>query len=216
MSESLPDKGGLSTNVNLRGKVADDGGFKPFFGDTAIFSLDDADVAWLSRIQDALYKSCGNIFAERIEPATFHITLHDLSASPTAPPSDVEKNAPRAVELIENARRRYPNGLYITSRRAFSMVDTSVVMGFEPKTNEDSLALTGLYEEFQSVVPLTYPLTLHATLAYYKPGEYGDDALAALRSVFNAVGSEPRELRLDLEKLNYATFRSMNDYSIRP
>lgn len=214
MWDSLPQNGFLFTNNSLRDKVTDGGSFKPFYGDTVIFSLDNDTISWLSQIQDEMYRMCGGILSDRLNPATFHITLHDLKSSPYSMPDDVKNNEHRAVELIEYAKQKYPNEIYINSRCIFSMVGTSIVMGFEPEGNEACNILMSLYEDFQNIVHLSYPLTLHTTIAYYKPGNYDESVLCTLKSVFNAVGNTPRKLRLDLNKLNYATFSSMNSYSI--
>lgn len=171
-------------------------------------------VTWLGQIQEKLYGFCGNVLSDRLDPATFHITLHDLESSRWATPDNVKNNEYRVAELIEYIRLKYPKGIYIDSRCLFNMVGTSIVMGFQPATNEDCIALMGLYEDFQSVVQLSYPLTLHATIAYYKPGKYNEDVVYVLKNALNTVGKEPRNIRLDLNKLNYATFSSMNSYSI--
>ena len=47
------------------------------------------------------------------------------------------------------------------------MVNTSLVLCFEPETDEDCQKLMSYYEMFQKVVPLSYPLTPHITLAYF-------------------------------------------------
>lgn len=213
MWDSVPQNGCFFTNNGLRNKVTDDGNLKLFYGDTIIFSLDSDTIAWLSRIQNETYRLCGNILSDRLNPATFHITLHDLKSNPHSMPNDLKNNEYHAVELIEYAKQKYPNKISIHSRCIFSMVGTSIVMGFEPTTNEDCNVLMSLYEEFQSIVPLSYPLTLHATIAYYKPGVYDESVLCALKSLFNTVGREPRKIQLDLNHLNYATFSSMNSYS---
>ena len=214
MWDSLPQNGCLSTNDNLRNKVTEEGSFQPFYGDTVIFSLDDGTDAWLSQIQDEIYRRCGSILSDRLDPATFHITLHDLKNSPYSMPDDVKSNESQAVRLIERARQKYGNEIYINSRCIFSMVGTSIVMGFEPETDEDCRILMSLYEEFQSIVPLSYPLTLHATIAYYKPGNYDESVVQILKDTFDVVGRETQRIRLDLDKLNYATFSSMNHYSM--
>ena len=214
MWDSLPHNGGFATNDSLRDKVGDDGSFQPFYGDTVIFSLDDDAVAWLSQIQEELYGLCGIILPERLDPSTFHITLHDLKSNRHSMPDDVKNNECRAVKLIEYARKKYPNGIYIDSQCVFSMVGTSIVMGFTPATNGDCNILMSLYEDFQSIVSLSYPLTLHATLAYYLPGVYDENVVHSFKNIFKVVAREPYRIRLDLNRLNYATFSSMNSYSI--
>ena len=69
-----------------------------------------------------------------------------------------------------------------------------------------------MYERFQTIVPLSYPLTLHVTLAYYKPGDYDDGMLLQLRKAVQRIGREQKEWQLDLQQLRYATFQSMAAY----
>lgn len=212
MRDSLPPNGHFVTNDKLRDKVSEDGSFQPFYGDTVIFLLDYDAVTWLGRIQDEIYRLCGGIFSDRLDPATFHITLHDLESSRSSMPDGVKNNEFRVGEILEYARRKYPKGIYIDSQCVFSMVGTSIVMGFAPTTDEDCNILMGLYEDFQGILRLPYPLTLHATIAYYKPGNYDENVLFALKSMCRTVAKEPRRIRLDVNKLNYATFSSMNSY----
>ena len=63
---SLPQSGCFFTNDNLRNKVTDDGKFKPFYGDTVIFSLDKDAITWLSQIQNETYRLCGNILSDKL------------------------------------------------------------------------------------------------------------------------------------------------------
>lgn len=71
-----------------------------------------------------------------------------------------------------------------------------------------------LYRAFQQIRPLHYPLTLHATLAYYRPGGFDSVESALLRDALQQLGRERREWRLRLSELCYATFDSMNHYRV--
>ncbi|MBO5501027.1 MAG: hypothetical protein J6A48_03305, partial [Clostridia bacterium] len=61
---------------------------------------------------------------------------------------------------------------------------------------------------------LGYPLTLHATLAYYRPGAYDSLEVALIRDALQQLGRERREWRLRLNELQYAVFDSMNHYRV--
>lgn len=214
MWNSLPQHGGLQTSGGLAHKVGPDGGFKPFYGDTVIFSLSQPMIQWLEDIQAALYEACDACLAERIAPETFHITLHDLLNQPERMPEGCLNNRQRAMLAIEEVRGQHPQPIAIRSCCVFSMVGTSLVMGFEPATDADCAALMSMYELFQSIVPLSYPLTLHVTLAYYRPGVYDEGMLQHLREVVERLGAQRREWCLQMDQLHYATFDSMARYHL--
>lgn len=213
MWETVPERG-LTTRPGLRQKAGDDGLFAPFYGDTVIFALPPEMIRWLSGLQEELYAACGPVLAQKLDPDTFHITLHDLSSSPSGWPAGMPGNCKRTLPLLEAARGSLPPEVTVRSSCVFSMVDTSIVMGFEPAQESDCRTLMGLYRELQGVQPLTYPLTLHATLAYYRPGEYSPGEAACVWQALRQLGRERREWRLRLDELRYATFDSMNHYSM--
>ena len=212
MWNSLPPCGGLRTSPGLSCKVDSDGHFKAFYGDTVIFALPQPMLSWLEGIQAELYAACGACLAERIPPETFHITLHDLLSQAERMPDGVSGNRQEAMLAIEQARGQYPPSIAIRSSCMFSMVNTSVVMGFEPASDYDCAILTALYDRFQQIVPLSYPLTLHVTLAYYRPGEYDDAMLSQLNEAMQRIGRERPTWQLNLRDLFYAAFESMAQY----
>ncbi len=214
MEDSLAPWGGLRTSDGLTAKVGPDGSFRPFCGDTVIFSLEEDTIRWLADVQETLYDTCGSCLAERIAPETFHITLHDLRNQPESMPEGVADRRAQALRMIARAREEFPSPLTLRSRCMFSMVGSSVVMGFEPAGEQDCAALMTLYGRFQQLVPLSYPLTLHVTLAYYRPGVYDDAMLDRLREVMGRVGREERMCPLETRRLHYATFGSMAYYSL--
>ena len=214
MEDSLAPCGGLRTSDSLTRKVGPDGSFRPIYGDTVIFSLEEDVIRWLKGVQGALYDACGPCLAERIVPETFHMTLHDLRNQPEGMPEGAADRRAQALRMIARAREEFPSALTLRSRCMFSMVGSSVVMGFEPAGEQDCAALMTLYERFQQLVPLAYPLTLHVTLAYYRPGAYDDAMLGRLRDIMGRVGREERACHLETRRLHYATFGSMAFYSL--
>lgn len=212
IEDSLPRDGGFRTSARLTEKVGMDGRFQPFFGDTVIFDLPEEDKAWLSGVQRRLYEACGDMLAEALDPASFHITLHDLNNGVRA--EDVAQAMTRAGEASRALLAALPEdwSVRVRSTMAFSMVNTSVVLGFEPVDEADCEALMGLYEAFQQVVPLDYPLTPHVTLAYDRPADGGDDLLYHLRDALAEVNREMGSRVIRLTKPVYATFTDMNHY----
>ena len=214
MWDSLPHEGGMQTSPGLRAKADAAGKLLPFYGDTVIFTLPPEMIRWLTQVQEDLYAACGGYLAEKLSPVTFHITLHDLQNSPAGWPSGLPGNQKRAQTLLSHARETLPPEVIVRSNCVFSMVNTSIVMGFEPAQDSDCRVLMSLYKAFQQICPLGYPLTLHATLAYYKPGAFDAVETALLRDTLSQLGRERREWRLRLSELHYATFDSMNHYKV--
>lgn len=209
MRHSLPGDG-LITAPGLVSKVDAGGALLPFYGDTTLFSLPPALQRYLMRMQDALYAAAGHMLAQRLEPDTLHITLHDLCNSPRGWPAGLPGNRKRTLPLLQQARQTLPAGIRIRSVCPFSMVNTSIVLGFEPAREQDCRILMSLYDSLQRVRPLSYPLTLHATLAYYRPGAYADTD--GLRAALAELARAPEEWELEMAQLDYALFDSMNRY----
>lgn len=213
--DSLPHAGGFATRESLRDKVGLDGRLQPFFGSTVIWELDDDVKQALSQHQALLYARCGACLAEALSPAAFHITLHDLVSSPDAGAIDAvaSRTAAGAAAILAALRADGIPPICLCSTTMFSMVSTSVVMGFAPETEADCAALMGLYERLHAVVPIPWGLTPHATLAYYCPGEYDAEMTAALRKAFAASSAlPPLKITLWPEKLRVCRFIDMNHY----
>lgn len=94
----------------------------------------------------------------------------------------------------------------------FNMVNTSVVIGFEPAEEADCRRIMSMYEELQQAVRLDYPLTPHITAAYYKPGKYGHSEIERLAGVCDMLSGEQFVIQLRIENLVYQEFADMNQY----
>lgn len=230
---SLPDTLPFNTDTVLERKVAPDGGFKPFAGDTVLFRLSEDDKARLGAIQDLLYARCSHMLAQRLARDTLHITLHDLTAGlPEEELSQqMERNQIAAERLLQSLRESnaavsgasaasdasapdatdWQQPFLLRSTYLFNMMNRSVVLGFAPADEPSCQRLMMIYQQFQDVVKLSYPLTPHCTLAYYRPGSYTD--LTGLQTVIETVCAMP-ELRLSLStrQLVYCRFRDMSDF----
>lgn len=210
--DSLPEEGGFVTHPRLTDKVDPAGRFRPFYGDTVIFDLTDEDKEWLSGLQRMLYTACGALLAEPLDPESFHITLHDLHSGTDA---DVVADAiSRSREGVKSLLTSLPGNWAVSVRptAVFSMVATSVVLGFEPVSEEDCAALMGLYGAIEQVVPVGYPLTPHVTLAYYRPIAGGEDMLCLLRKALAEVQGSMTPRTLTLSQPRYCAFTDMNHY----
>ena len=95
----------------------------------------------------------------------------------------------------------------------FNMVNTSMVLGFEPIDEESCQRMMEYYERFQEIVYLNYPLTPHVTVAYFKPCRIEIEQVKQLQHVIDWVNmQEPIEVILSTNMLQYQVFFNMNHY----
>lgn len=211
--------GDFMGNPSLIKKVKPDNFFCPFYGDTVVFDLDAATKERLAEWLEQLYSEIPECFAERLVTDTFHMTLHDLSNS--------EKQEEVAAELIEN-RRMLQNlsekklltsfdTIRMKSRCIFNMVNTSLVLGLYPADEKEHEKLMTLYEIFNEVKKLPYPLTPHITLAYYNVHGFCDASARKLEKIVYQLNSDELEneieIVLETKELYYQYFDSMNHYT---
>lgn len=211
---SLPAGCGMDTNPGLTRKVSAEGRLLGYHGNTVVYRLPDEAKRQIRILQDKLYAVCGDVLAEPLAEDTFHITLHDLVSGPASP--DLER-AVREVEPAAAARTaecsNEPGIIRMRSSFLFNMVNTSMVLGFEPEDEESCHRLMRNYEAFQDIVALNYPLTPHVTLAYFKPGTIRAEQVGRLQSVIDfARAREVIRVELSGSMLEYQIFSSMNCY----
>lgn len=213
--DSLPHGGALTTKPLLVEKVGPDGCFRPFFGNTMIYDLPrDVQLA-IARMQVLLHHRCGPMLAEPLAPATLHMTLHDLlnGVDAAALEEPVRRTGMQAKALLAQLQEGGVPPIRMTSTRAFNMTCGSVALGFAPDTEADCAAIMGLHARFQRVVALNYPLTPHVTLAYFRPGVYAPDAVAALADALAEINALTEiSLTLTGDALHYYRFADMNTY----
>lgn len=207
---SLPGAGNFSTNPSLEKKVSKTGKLLPFYGNTTVFLLDREAKTALKQLQEELYLAAGELLAERLEPDTLHMTLHDLENGPVQ--DEVLTQRMTAARQKAKAYLKLWQGRPPLRMRAtclFNMVNTSVVLGLAPADGESRAALAEMYGLLETVVPLGYGLTPHITMAYYKPGVYSQRELRGLK---NALHPVQLEFRLNPDALAYQEFTDMNHY----
>ena len=212
-SSSLPS-GSMETNPGLSKKVDREGKFLEYQGNTVVFNLPWKVKEKILALQGELYRLCGEVLAERIEAATFHITLHDLVSGPPSAGLEQEiKRTEHAAVRAVNELSGDKGGIRMRSTFLFNMVNTSMVLGFEPGDQESCLKLMGYYEIFQRIVPLDYPLTPHVTVAYFRPGRISEGQVCSLKKAVDfAKFQETLETKLTGEMLEYQVFSDMNHY----
>ena len=215
MLDSLPREGALVTRESLCGKVGPDGSLLPFFGNTMIYDLPDAAKLAISHMQPLLHHRAAECLAQPLPAESLHLTLHDLLSGPdeAALRESMARTGDAARRELAAIRTEGLPAVHLTSVCAFNMVNTSVVLGFAPDTESDCEALMALYERFQRAVALPYPLTPHVTLAYYRPGVYGPEPVAALHRALEEIRDLPKvHLALTADMLHYRVFRDMQRY----
>lgn len=208
---SLPEHGGFSTNPNLRKKVDETGAFLPFYGNTTVFLLDEGTKQTLHEIRQELYRAAGWMLSEPLDPATFHMTLHDLINAPVWDQELAAKMAEaehKAKALLHAWKDQPP--LRMRTTWLFNMVNTSIVLGLAPADGDSWRRLDEMYGALESVVHLGYGLTPHITMAYYRPGTYSQQELDALRSALRPV---ELEIEAKMEDLVFQNFCHMNLYT---
>lgn len=207
---SLPERGDFSTNHKLTKKVSPTGAFLPFYGNTVAFDLCDEAKMALQNLQDELYRNAGWMLSQKLDPSTFHMTLHDLVNGPelTEELKAEMAEAEAKVKPLLAQWQSHPS-LHMKTTGLFNMVNTSIVLGLVPADEESWYRLDELYTALESVVYLGYALTPHITMAYFKPGIWSQYDMNYLRQALHPV---EQEVELRLEDLHYQVFRDMNHY----
>lgn len=207
---SLPEWGTFSTNPNLEKKVDKNGDFKPFYGNTVVFDLREETKQVLQNLQEELYQSAGWMLSHKLDPATFHMTLHDLVNAPEMT-EELETGMTEAEVKAKQILTQWQNfpPLHMKTTWLFNMVNTSIVLGLTPADEETWRRLDEMYTALESVVPLGYALTPHITMAYFRPGAYTQYDLNCLRQALHPV---ELDVELRLEKSSYQEFKDMNHY----
>ncbi len=204
----------LCTTSGLSSKFNEYGHFKQFYGDTTVFPIPSKVVSELVEFQEDLYTCAEYMLSEKLPPETFHITLHDLAAGETEEiiEDEVESHKKVTPVLMDSVREK--GKIHLKSVGIVSMVASSLVILFEPTSDTDHNTIQRVYNIFDTVRPLSYPLTLHCTLAYYKPGNYSPEQWNGLmRTVMELNKKKPIEIELDCFSLKYQYFCSMKEYN---
>lgn len=212
---SLPEWGGFETNPNLRAKADEQGNLLPFFGNTAVFLLDEASRREIALLRNHLYERAGWMLSAPLTEDTFHMTLHDLENGPELNGELARRMASaqeKAAPLLERWKDQEP--LRMEGTWMFNMVSTSIVLGLRPSDEDSRRRLSQMYADLEQVKPLGYAMTPHITLAYYRPGWYDEGSVRALHSALGPVGLK---LVLRMEDLVLQEFTDMNHYqTVRP
>jgi hypothetical protein len=200
----------FTTNPNLKKKVDENGEFLPFIGNTVVFDLDNDVKDSLTKLQNELYARGCDVLSRRLDPSTFHMTLHDLVNGQPEDHKLCEKMA-QVAPAVQNILSQWEHHEPISMKATwmFNMVNTSIVLGLKPADSDSCSRLDEMYCRLEAVLPLGYPLCPHITLAYFRPGQYLPQQIEGLCRSLRAV---ELELTLKAENLMLQNFRHMNCY----
>ena len=196
-------------------KVNADGTFSSFIGDTVVFDLEQSQKHFIkTHYIEPLYSVSWNCFAEKFYESTLHMTLHDLNSSQYNDFAVMQKMFETEVELARRLRdvAHKPDDIHMVTTCVFNMVNTSLVLGLKPKTEEDYGKLMKLYYLVDEVCQLPYPLTPHITLAYYNRYGFEGEQLGEIERVVNEMNRDSFEITLSTGKLYYQKFLNMNEF----
>lgn len=202
-------------NPSIAQKVREDNSFGAFYGDTVVFALDEKIKKTLSGYVGLLYAEVSECFCEKLSPSTFHLTLHDLSSSPDLQNigRELEENERRIREKVAQVQSYANAVIKMKSNAVFNMVNTSLVLGLCPASEDDYIRLLELYGIFDGVKKLNYPFTPHITLAYYNICGFSLQSAQRLKSVVGRLNENEIETTLKVKDLYYQRFESMNNYT---
>ncbi|MCE1246803.1 MAG: hypothetical protein LWY06_09175 [Firmicutes bacterium] len=205
---------------SLKIKVSDAGVLLPFYGDTTVIPLEQSDFEPANQFQTELRNNLEGMFAEPLLPEHFHITLHDLSNGPEEAPlkNQMESNAQKCREIFDNARNYFEKHpeyrtVKLHSTYVYNSCNISAVLGFAPASDRDYKLIMNLYNFFDDVVYLNYWLRMHLTLSYFTTKEFTKSEVHKMAKVMDDINNSRKiSIELDLMKLAYQRFYSMNDY----
>ena len=176
------------------------------------YNLADEEKIEIKSIASPLYEYLGECFAERINPETYHVTLHDLcSDNNLSSIADRMADNERSIKDLQKGYR-YTQNIVVESTFVFNMVGSSIVLGFIPKEETGYRGLIYLKQIFQTIYPIDYPLTPHVTLAYFSQNGIDSSKRAALYKLLVSLSTKSVTLSLNSDRLLYQKFRNMNHY----
>ena len=212
-TELLVDDKYFKTDGSVAQKVNIQNRFKPFYGDTTVFELDEETKSKIARITSILYETVHQCFCEKLHSHTIHMTLHDLSSAERLEEVkvEVEENEKRIRELLKT-NPILPQTIRMTTNNVYNSCHISLVMGLKPADRYEYKKLLKIYELFDKVRDLKRPLVPHITLGYYNQYGFDEDLVRKLKKLIKELNQQSFEVVLDTQKLVYQTFTSMNDY----
>ena len=150
---------------SVRDKVDENNCFKPFYGDTTVFTLKPKDQKWFSKVADTLYETVPECFCEKLKPSMYHITLHDLSCGKKLKmvKPQMNQNLNQIRELFKRVKVS-PMKIRMKTQYIANILNISLVYVLCPVDEQEYFKLMTLYHLFDSIQELDYKYTPHITL----------------------------------------------------
>ena len=221
-------RGMFPTHEGLTAKVRPNGSYMPFPGSTVVFRPGKLCMQVVPLIQQVLIEKTGepDLFADLLPVSTIHMTLHDL-ISPEQCASDpadtarynheISVSLRRAAEIAEEIRKEYAGRtITMVSDRIVSLVSKALVLMLKPRSEQDYELLMELYQHFDEIRTLPYPLTPHITLAYFRPGMINGDRLGEALDFCQIRPENAPVFEFDPEALTAQKFLDMKTYADVP
>lgn len=216
-----PICGQFSTGSGLSLKVDGTGNYVPFQGSTVVFRPEERCIQKAAELQRFLHCQLDQtgMLANPLPLDTVHMTLHDLyspengGCSGEAYACLVEESLNSAAELVEGIHREFAGcQISMAADRIVNMVSKSLVLLLRPAEEQDFKLLLEWYRRFDCIVPLSYPLTPHITLAYYRPGMLDGNRLGKAVSRVQIQPECRPVFAFGVEKLAAQRFLDMQTY----
>lgn len=219
-----PIQGFFHTAEGLARKVNPTGDYVPFPGTTAVFRPDKTCLGVIRLMQQVLSQrlSGTGMLASPLPASTIHLTLHDLVCPEkcVSDPGDeagyqaeLTESLRRAAGIVEKIHRDYAGRrISMAADRIVQMVSKSLVLLLKPLTEADCQLLLEMYDRFEEIVRLPYPLTPHITLAYFKPGTLDGGILQDALDFAQIRPGQAPVFEFHPEGLTAQLFRDMQSY----
>ena len=204
---------------SLQQKVGSDGLLLPYHGNTVVFPLSNATLKILKNIQNDM-RSSADFFASALSEEHFHLTLHDLfhSDNLNSVTREINESGQEIVKIFNGIKEMItvnPSIRYIdlVPSKIIPSVNTSIIIGYLPKTERDYLIIFNIYKLFDKIKKLPYFFRPHITMDYFTPRGLDRQQLETLRELLITANQYVLpEIKLDLMELSYQFFSSMDKY----
>lgn len=203
----------------LEAKVTADGRMNDFFGATTVIRLGEQDLTRCVGIQEELFRRHPEALV-RIEPSTFHLTIHALSnvysvsADEAAIRADIRRLEPMLEAAFRGIGERYGDRLIAMRCFGASTAGKDVVsLKFYPASAGDYETLISLFDRIETIFPLGRRFVPHVSLGYFRLRSYGREEIDALYETLQSLNDRGAfEIRLPVRDFVYQHHYSMNDF----
>jgi hypothetical protein len=207
----------FSNVVNLKRKANEQGELISYYGDTAVMRLDKSEIDLVTLVQDKLHENLSSILSERLDPNTFHITIHNFNNGNNKELlSDkiqgTQTQCKKIFQELADYFKEYPD--HANAEVIPTIVypgGVSVVMGFMPASDKDFRIIMNMHNVLDKIIVDNWPEP-HITLAYFKPCEFSKDEVTRLRNILISFSHFDFSVKFNFWNLLYQQFENMKIY----